>query len=286
MAWKGKGKGKCKGKGKGKGEVPCKVDSKLKNVETFDLTGVRPCAREGCVFAANWHPTHCCGACERGIGHGRCCRKQTFQPVPSPEVSAMATHKQDADFTFPVVVGDGQNLTISWNRGDEAWQVAHEFAEEHGILEDEIPTIQAFVQDAMALGTCTNESVDTVNEHQQDGDEIPKQKDMESVEQQDPKLEVVMAACNDVTIIETVPPEQDKEETRIAKEVDNYEFVEASTKPEAAAEEKSSEADDDLLKTAMHLAEASLGDVDVLVGLLQMHNGSVRRVLEELVSEP
>jgi hypothetical protein len=286
MAWKGKGKGKCKGNGKGKGEAPWKVDSKLKNVETFDLTGVRPCAREGCMFAATWHPTHCCGACEHGNGHGRCCQKQAFQPVPSPEVSATAAHKQDADFTFPVVVGDGQNLTISWSRGDEAWQVAQKFAEEHGILDDELPTIQAFVQDATALGTCTNESVDTVDEHQLDRDEIPKQKDMESVEHQDTKLEVVTTAGNDITIVETEPLGQDKEETPIAKEFDNYEFVEASTKAGAVAEEKSSETDDDLLKTAMHLAEAGLGDVDVLVGLLQMHNGSVRRVLEDLVSEP
>lgn len=287
MAWKakGKGKGKCKGKGKDKGEAASKVGQSAQQES-------RPCAREGCMFAATWHPTHCCGACQLGNGHGKFCQKRTFQSADSPKVSAMPADKPNADFISSVVVDDGRDLTISWNQGDDAKKVAQKFAEEHGILEDELPTIRAFVETVTLSRegtTCTDESIPTVNAHEQDVHEIQKQKDMDVLEHQGTELEAAGPAGNNAPFGEELA-KQDKEENPNAKEVDNYEFVDVSN--DLGPEEKSTEsegcaeANDDLLKTAMHLSGAGLGEVDVLVGLLKVHNGSVRGVLEELVNQP
>merc|ERR1712070_1130866 len=64
--------GKGKGKGKGKGCNAWHPEP-------------RPCAHEGCTYAATWHPTHCCGACAHGNGHGGCCEKKAFEPLRVPE---------------------------------------------------------------------------------------------------------------------------------------------------------------------------------------------------------
>merc|ERR1711907_790652 len=83
----------------------------------------------------------------------------------------------NADFISSVVVDDGRDLAISWNQGDDAKKVAQKFAEEHGILEDELSTIRAFVETVTLSAegtTCTDESIATVNAHEQDVHEIPK----------------------------------------------------------------------------------------------------------------
>merc|ERR1719198_2416542 len=50
------------------------------------------------------------------------------------------------DFNYPVEVADGQRLTISWNRGDDANAVALAFARQHGgIGADELPAIAGFI---------------------------------------------------------------------------------------------------------------------------------------------
>jgi hypothetical protein len=75
---KGKGKGTCKGKGKGY----CKGKGKGKwcGNEAFheENQPARACAREGCTYAATWHPTHCCGGCVRMGVHGGHCDRQVF----------------------------------------------------------------------------------------------------------------------------------------------------------------------------------------------------------------
>merc|ERR1712064_109740 len=74
---KGNGKGKAfamlKGKGKGKGKADAMCNP-LADDHSAWCSSFKPCAREGCTFAATWHPSHCCNACARGKdSHGRCC---------------------------------------------------------------------------------------------------------------------------------------------------------------------------------------------------------------------
>jgi len=135
--WKGKGKGKCNGKAKGKGKAWWSCDVGVQ--QRF-----RPCAREGCEYSATWHASHCCGACARGHGHGGCCEKQVYQPAEVTEELVVAKEAQTFDMTFPVEVSDGRCLTISWNHGADCHHVARVFAEAHGILPDELPTIVQF----------------------------------------------------------------------------------------------------------------------------------------------
>lgn len=54
------------------------------------------------------------------------------------------------DFSFPVELGDGRKLTISWNKSDSLEKVAVDFAAQHQIASDELPTIAGFMQHAMA----------------------------------------------------------------------------------------------------------------------------------------
>jgi len=56
-----------------------------------------------------------------------------------------------AHLKFPVVVGDGRQLTIEWDHGADPQQVALTFAQAHGIHSDELPTIVAFVEHAESL---------------------------------------------------------------------------------------------------------------------------------------
>lgn len=64
---------------------------------------------------------------------------------PTPTASMV---EAAPDFTFPVEVGDGRRLTISWNRADNFEAVAQNFAAQHGLWPDEIPTIIAFLNAA------------------------------------------------------------------------------------------------------------------------------------------
>merc|ERR1712151_691255 len=66
------------------------------------------------------------------------------------------------DFTFPVVVEDGRNLTIRWNKIDDRQQVAQNFALQHGIPEEEVSTINAFMDHASSMCGETDESIEVV----------------------------------------------------------------------------------------------------------------------------
>jgi len=142
---KGKGKGKCKGKGKGWWNSCCEMQLQEKELEK-----TRPCAREGCNFAATWHPTHCCAGCATIGAHGGRCERKPIKPAVEDAVT-VEEKKLAFDLSFPVEVGDGRQLTISWNHGDDAQLVSLRFAEQHGILPDELPTIAGFVCQAMSL---------------------------------------------------------------------------------------------------------------------------------------
>merc|ERR1719498_2212266 len=78
---------------------------------------LRPCAREGCKFAATWHATHCCGACanNKGVHGGRCERKvietnteeapsaepaPVLKPEPTPEPTAALTQDPSPEPTI------------------------------------------------------------------------------------------------------------------------------------------------------------------------------------------
>jgi len=189
------GKGMCKGMGKGKG----KGKGKMCGMGDFDNDDAcpkdcqpRPCAREGCEFAATWHPTHCCGACQNfGSKHGMRCEK-----LPAPSVAADAsdeTKKSDTaeavqkgadevhfDFTFPVVIEDGRRLTISWNRADNIERVAERFANEHGIPPEELPTIKGFLDHATAM--CKGAQKEKKGEEQKEDADLKRaQKQLEEM---------------------------------------------------------------------------------------------------------
>jgi len=67
----------------------------------------------------------------------------SVQPSPSAPTATAAQL-----FTFPVQLGDGRQLTISWHKGDDHHTVANNFAAEHGIMDDELPVILSFLQHA------------------------------------------------------------------------------------------------------------------------------------------
>merc|ERR1719498_179488 len=64
-----------------------------------------------------------------------------YQKEDAPD-AAMATEEASSStaktFVFPVEIGDGRKLTISWNKGDNHHLVAQAFAAEHGIGMDEL----------------------------------------------------------------------------------------------------------------------------------------------------
>lgn len=65
------------------------------------------------------------------------------EPMPAAQAAT--------DFNFPVEVGDGRKLTISWNRAELPEQVATQFAAQHGIHPSEVSDIVAFIQSAAAV---------------------------------------------------------------------------------------------------------------------------------------
>eukprot|EP00928_Gymnodinium_smaydae_P100382 TRINITY_DN9833_c0_g2_i1.p1 TRINITY_DN9833_c0_g2~~TRINITY_DN9833_c0_g2_i1.p1 ORF type:complete len:571 (-),score=95.41 TRINITY_DN9833_c0_g2_i1:55-1767(-) len=161
LLWKAmaKGKGKC-GKGKwgdwgkcsGKRNAQDVLGDSVDTQRRVSARSETPCASPGCQYMATWDKTHCCNACRSHPGkdkHGpKCDRKSCAATAPEPAVSEVAA--QQYDFTFPVEVEDGRRLTISWNRGDCAQDVASAFAHQHGIPPEELTTIVAFVHTANA----------------------------------------------------------------------------------------------------------------------------------------
>lgn len=61
------------------------------------------------------------------------------------------------DLSFPVEVGDGRRLQISWNTGDNPKEVAAKFAAQHGIASDEVPSIVSFIQHASTVSGNTQD---------------------------------------------------------------------------------------------------------------------------------
>merc|ERR1712032_1681610 len=161
--WKPKRGKSCKGKGKVRNE-----DSKEEKPE-------RCCASPGCTFKVTWHPTHCCAACAKGGStyHGPHCERQ---PVPesmlgskkcgaveveqrTPATDEAVDPAQDVlslepsappRREIPVSLGDGQELSIQWVEGEEPEAVAWRFLAEHGLPQDDVSTIVAFVAMAEA----------------------------------------------------------------------------------------------------------------------------------------
>jgi len=179
-------KGKSKGEGKEKGKGRCSAKRVVDEVDNDSMEcKPRACAREGCSFAATWHPTHCCGSCAHSKGeHGPRCEHK-----PMPEMAAqggvkheevttgkqqMANQEFGFDFAFPVVVEDGRRLTIAWNKLDDLQQVAEGFMLEHSIPPEEFPTIKGFLEHATTTfgvasqseEVATSESVAKENEEE------------------------------------------------------------------------------------------------------------------------
>lgn len=204
----------------------------------------------------------------------------------------MAKEAQIFDMTFPVEVSDGRCLTISWNHGADCHHVARVFAEAHGILPDELPTIEAFVNKATALTkvdetSCarTLSTADEAVSPEQGADENTASKDVPEVCDlaECPKDSVVDSSDAQLMDLNDTP-QHDVEETIKENDTEGFEFVECVKSPAADADEPAQ--DNDISRTAAHLAEAGLGSVDVLMALLKTHNGSVQETLEELLNQP
>jgi len=279
---KAKGKGKSKGKGKGKAKCCGKVNSE-DIADNGNVLGAQACAREGCTYACTWHPTHCCALCAVAGEHGGHCQRKAFVSTPClQEDSVTDTTRADEfsepiseespkhfDFCFPVEVGDGRRLSIAWNKGDMAEDVAQTFALAHGIEPDELSTIRAFMAHTQLIAEKQQES--------QLEDAAPSQKQQPEMNdkqpepaEQDPKVDVVALAQYDDSKdaeVEEVVSAQAQQDATVADEV-------------VPAEDP----DDDLAKTAQHLVEMGLGDVDVLLALLRSNGGSVQRVLDGLLN--
>jgi len=231
--------------------------------------GSRACAREGCKFAATWHESHCCAGCARGVSHGGRCEKLVMKTTVDADVpTAEEEGNPRFDMTFPVEVGDGRCLSISWNHGDDPHCVAQGFADEHGICTDEISTIKAFVQQATAL---SNEDVKTTSAPTATATAELKNVEVEASE------EVAIAADEQLEDKSNDAPNDSDDALKPKNDAEGFELVETVAK---------SDVDSDLLKTAAHLADAGLGSVDVLLDLLKAHNGSVQRTLEDLLNQP
>jgi len=210
---------------------------------------MRACARKGCKFAATWHPTHCCAACANKGAHGGRCERKVIESTPaemaavhtqdatevdntpSPPISQATTAIEKFEFCFPVEIADGRRATISWNAGDDVSKVVNDFAHEHGIMQDELPAIQAFVEHANAV-------------HQQATTEATPEK--------------LDEACFEADL-----------------------DAKATTKYEEPAPAE----DDELVKSAQHLQEMGLGSADVILELLKANGGSVQRTLETLLAQ-
>jgi len=65
------------------------------------------------------------------------------------------TLSQTAPLSYPVEVGDGRQLTISWNRDDSPEEVATKFAIENQIGAAELPSIIGFIQHANNVTAAT-----------------------------------------------------------------------------------------------------------------------------------
>jgi len=85
-------------------------------------------------------------AAKKAMKHGHC---NVQEPSTAGAAQAVDSSKPK-DLNFPVRVGDGRQLTISWNRVDAPEQVAAEFAAAYGIQMDELSTIVAFIEAANA----------------------------------------------------------------------------------------------------------------------------------------
>jgi len=261
----GKGLGWCcdKGKGKGKGKACCKGKFGNDREARSKDHPLRPCGRAGCKFAATWHPTHCCGACAHGGHHGPRCER-ALAPVVGINASSkieqqtpIKTQLQDPleivrdgadetyfDFTFPVVVEDGRQLTISWNKVDDIDQVAMCFANVHGIPLEELPTIKGFLEHATRM--CEAAQKKKADEEQKETDLTQAQKQVE--------------------------------EMGFINVEDDTKMCEAAQKKKV--DEKQKEAD--LEQAQKHLEEMGFGDGEILLELLKNNGGSMQRVLEQL----
>lgn len=142
--WHAKGWGKGKGKATGKfwtseseEDAGLAGQAELSGNSAEETSAHRACENPGCKFKATWHPTVCCISCVTGVHGPRCAQ------VLAPEVQATR-------LTYPVVVEDGRKLAIEWNLGDDAQQVALNFATRNNIPAEEIPTIAQFVEHASA----------------------------------------------------------------------------------------------------------------------------------------
>lgn len=124
------------------------------------------CARAGALLAArgsmwdhcypvevagrraqlNWNRGEAAQAvAERFFGENNL-RSAEYPQVVKDIVALVAGTKE---FSYPVEVGDGRKLTISWNRGEDPQAVARDFAIRHGgIGADELPDIINFIRQA------------------------------------------------------------------------------------------------------------------------------------------
>lgn len=81
-------------------------------------------------------------AAKKAVKH----RERTPQETETQIDDVKTMNTETMDRTFPLVLADGRQLQISWNKGDLPEEVARQFAEQHGIQADGIPAILGFIQ--------------------------------------------------------------------------------------------------------------------------------------------
>jgi len=178
-------------------------------------------------------------------------RKAAMHQKEDAPDAAMATEEASSSaaktFVFPVEIGDGRKLTISWNKGDNHHLVAQAFAAEHGIGVDELHSIIHFVAHA---------------EH----------------------LAAAEAAAKEAQAAAAASPEQ---EVSNAMDVSKEANTEAPEKPETEVPEKPIASDDAptyVYSDAESQLEAmGFIDRDLNRSLLDAHKGNVERILEQLL---
>lgn len=77
------------------------------------------------------------------------------ETAPNVSQTLSQTLSQTAPLSYPVELGDGRKLTISWNRDESPEEVAAKFATENQIGADELPSIIGFVQHANHVTAAT-----------------------------------------------------------------------------------------------------------------------------------
>eukprot|EP00933_Yihiella_yeosuensis_P022075 TRINITY_DN17376_c0_g1_i1.p1 TRINITY_DN17376_c0_g1~~TRINITY_DN17376_c0_g1_i1.p1 ORF type:complete len:568 (-),score=149.39 TRINITY_DN17376_c0_g1_i1:53-1756(-) len=224
-----KGKGKFKGKGKGKGmpvdssgdgDRACATPGCSFKVTWHPTHCCKACAHKG----LHRHGPYCDRQCitvtetkdEAQAGASEANAKESKESVEgmgskeseieegSPSKATETTWhvvepSAPRELEFPVTLGDGQRLLISWLEGEEPEDVARDFVASNGLGEDELAAIISFVQHHSRAAGSNAKSSEPVAEAEKDElfkEEIKSLREMGlGIEASDAEMQNILAAC-------------------------------------------------------------------------------------------